>query len=287
MLDESDFDLTLDVLVIGAGAGGMAAALRAQTSGLDTLLVEKSKFFGGSTALSGGGIWFPGSARRPSRVTIPTSTQSSSTCERSSPRESSLTSVSAPTSMPGPRSSTSLSRTPPQSFVWKPGYPDYFPEVPGATAKGSLLNVEPVDLRTLGDDEEKLLSPVIIPPKGMWLRPLDLREFFRMRWSWSGKMVLLRFLWRMARARVLCERMAAIGQALAAQLWRGLRQADTKIWLESPLQSLITSDTGDVVGAVIVHDGREVQVGARRRDYRDGGLRAQRGDAAPIPAIRS
>lgn len=54
------FDHTVDVLVIGSGAGGMTAALRADASGLDTLLVEKSPRFGGSSALSGGGIWVPG-----------------------------------------------------------------------------------------------------------------------------------------------------------------------------------------------------------------------------------
>ena len=50
----------VDVLVIGSGGGGMTAALAAHASGLETLVVEKSSHFGGSTALSGGGIWVPG-----------------------------------------------------------------------------------------------------------------------------------------------------------------------------------------------------------------------------------
>ena len=54
------FDHTVDVLVVGSGGGGMTAALAADASGLDTLVVEKSPHFGGSTALSGGGIWVPG-----------------------------------------------------------------------------------------------------------------------------------------------------------------------------------------------------------------------------------
>ena len=56
----NEFDHTVDVLVIGSGGGGMTAALAADASGLDTLVVEKSPQFGGSTALSGGGIWVPG-----------------------------------------------------------------------------------------------------------------------------------------------------------------------------------------------------------------------------------
>ena len=54
------FDHVVDVLVIGSGGGGMTAALAADAAGLETLVVEKSPYFGGSTALSGGGIWVPG-----------------------------------------------------------------------------------------------------------------------------------------------------------------------------------------------------------------------------------
>ena len=54
------FDHVVDVLVVGSGGGGMTAALAADASRLDTLVVEKGGHFGGSTALSGGGIWVPG-----------------------------------------------------------------------------------------------------------------------------------------------------------------------------------------------------------------------------------
>ena len=43
----------VDVVVVGAGGAGMSAALAAGKRGLDTVLVEKSAYFGGSTARSG------------------------------------------------------------------------------------------------------------------------------------------------------------------------------------------------------------------------------------------
>ncbi len=49
-----------DVVVVGAGGAGMTAALAAARQGLDTVLIEKSNYFGGSTARSGGGVWIPG-----------------------------------------------------------------------------------------------------------------------------------------------------------------------------------------------------------------------------------
>ena len=54
------FDHIVDVLVVGSGGGGMTAALTAHACGLETLVIEKSSRFGGSTALSGGWIWVPG-----------------------------------------------------------------------------------------------------------------------------------------------------------------------------------------------------------------------------------
>lgn len=48
-----------DVIVVGSGGAGMTAATVAATHGLDVLLVEKTPYFGGTTALSGGGIWVP------------------------------------------------------------------------------------------------------------------------------------------------------------------------------------------------------------------------------------
>ena len=47
------FDEIHDVVVIGSGAGGMSAAITAAKNGLDVVLLEKSEYIGGSTAVSG------------------------------------------------------------------------------------------------------------------------------------------------------------------------------------------------------------------------------------------
>ena len=48
-----------DVVVLGAGAGGMAAAVVAATEGLKVCLLEKTEHVGGTTAWSGGMVWAP------------------------------------------------------------------------------------------------------------------------------------------------------------------------------------------------------------------------------------
>ena len=54
-----NWDHEVDLLVVGSGGGGMTAALAANHLGLDVLVIEKTAFFGGSTARSGGAIWIP------------------------------------------------------------------------------------------------------------------------------------------------------------------------------------------------------------------------------------
>src|SRR3989449_11397042 len=51
-----------DVLVIGSGASGMAAAVTAASHGLKVLIAEKEPRFGGTTARSGGWLEFPGTS---------------------------------------------------------------------------------------------------------------------------------------------------------------------------------------------------------------------------------
>lgn len=56
----SKWDMTCDTLVVGSGAGGVCGAYTAAREGLEVILVEATEKFGGTSAFSGGGVWFPG-----------------------------------------------------------------------------------------------------------------------------------------------------------------------------------------------------------------------------------
>lgn len=49
----------VDVVVIGSGGAALSAALRAAVGGLQVLILEKSAWLGGTTAMSGGATWIP------------------------------------------------------------------------------------------------------------------------------------------------------------------------------------------------------------------------------------
>jgi 3-oxosteroid 1-dehydrogenase len=258
------FDHVVDVLVVGSGGGGMTAALTADASGLDALVVEKSPSFGGSTALSGGGIWVPGAPAQHREGYVPDPDSVVGYLKLITDGLVSETRLRQYVES-SPQMLEFLERLSPWlEFVWKPGYADYYPELPGGSELGSTINVPPIDLRKLGDDEEALLKPLALAPKGIWLGPKELRSFYRVRQSWSGKGVLLKLIARMVRARVFGERIAAIGQSLAARLRLAMRERAIPLWLNSPMVELLTDADGSVTGALVERDGRRLRVGARR-----------------------
>ncbi len=149
-------------------------------------------------------------------------------------------------------------------FVWKPGYADYYPELPGGSELGSTINVPPIDLRKLAEEEQHLLQPLALAPRGIWLGPKELRSFYQVRQSWAGKGVLVKLVWRMVRARVFGDRIAAIGQSLAARLRLAMKDRGIPLWLDSPMTELLTDDDGSVTGAIVVKDGTPLRISARR-----------------------
>ncbi len=54
-----EWDEVVDVVVVGSGGAGLAAALGASKDGLKVLVLERASVLGGTTAKSGGGVWVP------------------------------------------------------------------------------------------------------------------------------------------------------------------------------------------------------------------------------------
>src|ERR1700722_12534415 len=55
-----------DVVVVGSGLAGVTAALSAAVAGASVTVLERSPLFGGTSAVSGGGMWLPGNDLDPS-----------------------------------------------------------------------------------------------------------------------------------------------------------------------------------------------------------------------------
>jgi 3-oxosteroid 1-dehydrogenase len=255
-------DPEFDVIVAGSGAAGMTAALAAAHHGLSVVVIEKTGYFGGSTARSGGGVWIPGNAVLRKAGVRDTPEQASTYlahvagCDVPLSRQRALLEH-------GPAMLAFVRAHTPVDFAWVPGYADYYPEAPGGLASGRTIEPVPFDGRVLGEDLATLNPPYVPAPDGMTITAADYRWLSlgtrHPRAIWTTVKVVS----RMARTKALRRRTLSLGQALAAGLRGGLAASGVPVWLDTPLTGLlITNDR--VTGAGVLRDGLPVTIRARR-----------------------
>jgi 3-oxosteroid 1-dehydrogenase len=255
---------TFDVVVVGSGAGGMTAALTAAAAGRSAVILEKGAHYGGSTALSGGGIWAPNNptllrrglgddpedVRRYLHAVVG---------DRVPPARLDTFAAAAPLAL------EFLERQSPHlRFFWCKGYSDYHPEYPGGRPDGRSIEARPFDKRQLGPLEEELLGSGIRPPLGLWITATDFHDLGQLTRTWVGKKALLRAAGRVASNVVLRRRMATMGQALMARMRLALAEAGVDVRLRSPVVELLPDAGGRVTGVVIEHDGRRTNIRAKQ-----------------------
>ncbi|MFI7004763.1 FAD-dependent oxidoreductase [Nocardia sp. NPDC050175] len=137
-----------DVVVIGSGAAGLAAALAAADGGAEVVVLEASSRWGGSTAVSGGQVWAPANHRMREAGFADTVEEALTYCRTAAPgRDDTLVETFVRTVSEVVRF---LEEHSPIQFLPVPSYPDTFVELPGGkTARH--VEVAPQDLGDLGD----------------------------------------------------------------------------------------------------------------------------------------
>ena len=237
---EDEFDL----VVVGSGGAGMVAALAAAHHGLTAIVLEKAPCYGGSTARSGGGLWMPGNEvleRAGIHGDAHTYLAHVAGPEVSPERQNAFLSA-APAVLAFVRAHTPL------EFTWVPGYPDYYPEAPGGLPGGRSIEPKPLDARRIGADLATLAAPYQAAPDGIAVTQVDYRWLSLGTRHPRAVLTAAKLAGRGLAARVLRRRLLTMGQALAAGLRAGLRDAGVPVLLEAPMTDLIRSDDGRVGG---------------------------------------
>ncbi|MFC8672126.1 FAD-binding protein [Streptomyces griseorubiginosus] len=260
--DDGAWDEEVDLLVVGSGAAGMVGAIAAHDAGLTALVVEKADVFGGSTALSGGGIWIPdnptlrAAGRGDSRTEVRRYLQAVVGDRVPADRLDVY-------AQRGPEVLEMLHRVSRHmEFSWCPGYSDYHPEEPGGRPLGRTIEPRPIDGRLLGEDERHLKGLDVPAPMGLWLTGYEARVLMMVQRDWRSWRMLPVAGWRVVSNLFRRRRMKTLGAALIARLRLTMKDLGIPLWLRAPVTRLVVED-GRVTGAVVGREGGEVRVRAR------------------------
>jgi 3-oxosteroid 1-dehydrogenase len=254
----------VDVVVVGAGGAGMSAALAAAHRGLRTVLIEKSAYFGGSTARSGGGVWIPGNyaLRAAGQVAPDDAVESKRYLEAIVGDE--VTTVRRETFVDrGPEVMDFIRDHTPVRFAWVPEYADYLPERPGGRVRGRSVEPVPMDARFLGEELEHLHPPYTKAPANLIVTQADFRKISLGMRTLRGPITMARVVVNRILNSLRGRKMYAMGNALAIGLRKGLVDAGVPVVYDTELRDLLVED-GRVVGVTALHDGQEVTVRATR-----------------------
>ena len=261
--DTRQFETIVDFLVVGSGGGGMEAGITAAHSGLDTLIIDKGATYGGSTAISGGGIWIPNA---------PTLRAKGVVDKRSSIRRylDVITEGKVPADRldafvdNGPALMELLDKSPHMKLYWVKGYSDYHPEFEGGSALGRTIECKPFDTRALKEDEKFQRPNSMKGPLGLWVTSKDYHDLAMVKRTWKGRRASLVAAWRVSSNVIRRRHMATGGRALVARMRMVLKDAGVPLWLKTSMTELITDDRGTVIGVVAERDGTTIRIGARR-----------------------
>lgn len=166
-----------DVVVVGSGGAALAAALTAHDAGARVVVVERTEHLGGTTAVSGGGVWMPQNHHMAEMGIADSRAEALAYCGRLSagrtPPELLETFVDR-----GPGIIAELeARTPLRlaAMTW----PDYHPEMEGAKLAGRMLEPRLHRRAALGPLAAKLRpAPVLGLPMTLQESTVDWRPSY-------------------------------------------------------------------------------------------------------------
>lgn len=278
-----------DVVVVGAGGAGLAAALFAAHDGARVLLVERTGFVGGTTALSAATTWVPGTHHAAEVNPDDTLAQASRYLDNAvgerapkAVREAFLRHGAAAV-----RHIESFSQVQLRPYA---KHPDYISDLEGSTLNGRALEPLPFDGRLLGP-----LLPLLRPPipeftvlGGMMIDRYDIPHLLALTRSWTSFKHSFKLIARYGLDRLFHGRgtRLVMGNALVGRLLHSLSQhANVTLALNTSLDAIERDEAGCVCAVTLTAegDGAKARVAVARALVlasggfnRDPQLRAQR-----------
>ena len=257
--------MNYDVVVMGSGAAGLTAALVAAKAGNRVAVLEKAGHFGGTTAISGGGIWIPAS---------PPAKAAGVDDSIAKARGYVLGVVGNRANTPlidaylakGPEMIAWLADNSRATFLISPPSSDWYPEVEGAVANGRLLAPEEYDGTALGTDLNRLSKPreEFNAPGGMMIDLFDLPYIARLPAPgalWHMAKIAIRF--ASDKRKLGRGSRLTMGTALAGRLLKSAIEAGVDLYESTAGEGLLVTDRR-VTGVRAILKGAPVEFAAAK-----------------------
>ncbi|WP_456264792.1 FAD-dependent oxidoreductase [Paraburkholderia graminis] len=255
-----------DVIVVGSGAGGLSAALTCKARGLSVLVLEKTEYFGGSTAVSGGAVWIPQNMHMKA-------------VGHDDSRERAITYLKATVGAAlrpdmidaflthGPDMVRFMEANTDVHFIARAVSPDYQPERDGAAQGGRVLDPAPFDGRKLGPLFSALRPPLhsFLALGGMMVNLRDINALLSMHRNAASLRHALGLLGRYAMDRLKWPRgtRLLLGNALAARLLKSAVDKQIPLERDAAVEALL-HEGARVSGVRVRQRGTLTDVRARR-----------------------
>ena len=256
-----------DLVIVGSGAGAMASAVFAADHGLSVLVVEKTDKYGGTSAISGGGIWIPNNdyfKAKGGQDSHALALEYLKASTEGSVQENRLHSYLDN----APKMIRHLEQHSKVRYAVAEKYPDYYPELAGALPGGRTLDPELFDTSSLGDEIHNQRKPspsTLLMGRIAWTARDAHKAMARETgWRWLLFKLMTRYKldWRQRR-KTKMDRRAALGASLVASLRQSMLDRKIPLWLNTDFVELVT-DNKRVTGIIVESEGQQQSISASK-----------------------
>jgi len=271
MHDETiKWDHTADVVVVGSGNGALTAALCSHEMGAgEVLIVEKADQYGGSSSLSGGGVWIPCSHYAKEAGATDDNLEDALTYLQSTiPPEASSEKMLRTYLENGPKMLRFMHDRTHMRYVSLGQYPDYYNASAGSREGHRSMEPEAFNITELDNNGEDLrpTHPMMYMLENVPISQRDAHTLIGQLKGWmllGAKLALQYYLDIPQRLRSKRSRIAKCGSAGVGRLALSVQDKNIPLWLNTEMVDLIVE--GDrVVGIRVKKDGKEQNIQARK-----------------------
>lgn len=270
---------TFDLIVIGSGGAGFSAALNAAIDGARVLLIERTAYVGGTTALSAATSWIPGT-RKGLAVNPDDTPERVATFLNHAVGERSSAAMRQVFIDNGPKAVAKLEDHTAVQFQVRQLHPDYLSELEGSALRGRAIEPHPFDGKLLGPN-----LPLVRPPipeftvlGGMMVDRDDIFHLLRITQTWVSLQYCLRILSRHYADRIFQTRSTRLvmGNAMIARLLYSYVQRKGELITNAEVKQLIKAE-GRVSGVKVRQTNSDGTVVERTLHARAGVVLASGG----------